>query len=197
MEEITVEQKGQLKTWAGQRDVLLSEISILRDSKLKLEKTNKEIAESLTNIQTRILQSEGRLLELDKKEKEVDGILSVEIAESIAKKTSLDNVIPFLQKEIALLESKKKGIMGDIDLFAKITELFSDKTMKLEKAIGEIAKVSSVNAGQINNLMESLKVSTKELIDINKKNVDETNIVINQLPRMVVELQKHGLIKKI
>jgi len=54
MEEITVEQKGQLKTWSGQRDVLLSEISILRDEKSKLEKTNREITNSLTDVADRI-----------------------------------------------------------------------------------------------------------------------------------------------
>ena len=195
--EITVEQKEQLKTWAGQRDVLLSEISILRDEKSKLEKTNKDLANSNTDIQTKIISSEGRLLELDKKEKEVDGILSIEIAESISKKASLDNVIPLLEKEVFLLEIQKKSLIESIATLQSVNSGFADKNMELEKQIGGIIELSHKNSLVVNALMETLKVSTQELIDINTKNVKETNIIINQLPRMVVELQKHGLIKKI
>ena len=33
------------------------------------------------------------------------------------------------------------------------------------------------------------------IVSVNKKNVAETNIVIDKLPKMIMEAQKHGLIK--
>ena len=74
---------------------------------------------------------------------------------------------------------------------------FAVKNIELEKQIGSIIRLSEKNVSVVNSLMESLKLSSKELIDINIKNVKEANVVIDKLPRMVVELQKHGLIKKI
>lgn len=196
-DEITREQKGQLKTWAGQRDVLLSEISILRDENSKLEKANIEISASYTEVADRIKFSEGRLLELRNNEIEYEAVMDVALAQKIMDKAILENQIPLLEKEVASLEFQKNSLMDMIKMMQSINSGFAAKNIELEKQIGGVIALSEKNAGVVNSLMESLKVSTTELIDTNKKNVEETNIVINQLPRMVVELQKHGLIKKI
>jgi len=196
MEEITVEQKEQLKTWAGQRDVLLSEISVLRDEKLKLEKTNKEAADSFTNIQNRILISEGRLLELDKKEKEVNDILSVEISDSITKKTALETQIPELEKYVTVLENQKKSLIESIVFMQSVNSGFAEKNIELEKQIGGVIELAQKNASVVSSLMESLKVSSKEIIDINKKNVAETSMVIGELPRLFFDLQRQTMEKR-
>ena len=64
MAEDTKEQKQQLVTWAEKRDSLLSEIAILKDSKLKLERANKELADSNSDIESRMLVIQGRIQEL-------------------------------------------------------------------------------------------------------------------------------------
>ena len=50
MDPLTPEQKEQLKTWVGQRDSILSEISILKNEKDILTKKNKELAVSTMNL---------------------------------------------------------------------------------------------------------------------------------------------------
>jgi len=195
MDETT--QKNKLKSWVEERDSILSEISILRDEKEKLLKSNREISESYTRTCDEINQSKGRLLELDIKEKEVNDILSTELADTLIKKNELESKIPILEKQVSILESEKKSLIDSIETLQSINSGFFTKNIELEKQIGGIIELNEKNVNVVTSMMESLKVSTKELIDINKKNVEETNIVIDKLPRMVVELQKRGLIKKI
>jgi len=194
-EEITVEQKEQLTRWAGQRDVLLSEISILRDQTLKLQKTNKDLADSNTDIIKQINQSEGRLLELDKKEKEDATLIDEDISRSLSIKTALDNQIPELKNQVAILESQKDSLIKSIQIMQSVNSGFATKNIELEKQIGGIIEVSSKNASGINSLLETLKVSTKELVDINKKNVAETSMVIGELPRLFFDLQRQVMEK--
>jgi len=197
MNEITVEQREQLKTWASQRDVLLSEISILRDEKLGLEKGIKEVSDSHTKVIYDTNVIEGRILELKKKEKEIELSIDVELAKKIVDKKVLENQIPLLEKQVVILESQKESLIKSIEIMQSVNSGFAVKNIELEKQIGSIIRLSEKNVSVVNSLMESLKLSSKELIDINIKNVKEANVVIDKLPRMVVELQKHGLIKKI
>ena len=196
MEEITREQKAQLKTWAGQRDVLLSEISILRDEKQKLENSIKEIADSHTRVIADMQVIEGRIFELNEKEAEYESVMDIGLAQKIMDKTVLENQIPELEKQVGLLESQKKSLIESIEVMQSVNSGFAAKNIELEKQIGGVIYLNEKNANAVNTLMENLKVSTKELIDINKKNVEETNIVLDKLPRMFVELQKHGLTLK-
>jgi chromosome segregation ATPase len=194
---LTQQEKAEKNNWVAQREVLMKEVSLLRDEKLKLEKTNKELADSHTHTITQINKVEGRIDELNKKETEYESVIDMELAQKIIKKTSLENQIPALEKQVDLLESQKNSLIESIQIMQSVNSGFAAKNIDLEKQIGGVILLAEKNIGVVNSLMESLKVSTKELIDINTKNVKETNIVINQLPRMVVELQKHGLIKKI
>jgi hypothetical protein len=50
------------------------------------------------------------------------------------------------------------------------------------------------NVERVDNLIVNLAKSLNEIIEVNKKNVAETNVVIDKLPRMLVEIQKRGLI---
>jgi len=70
-----------------------------------------------------------------------------------------------------------------------------DETSMLDKVVDRVTSVSNDNVKKIDLLVEELGISLAQLIKVNKKNVDETNIVIEKLPKMLMEAQKHGLIK--
>lgn len=197
MEEITVEQKGQLKTWAGQRDVLLSEISILRNEKLNLEKTNSLLSNSSSELEERVISTKAKMQELDKQESEYNLIVSSEIHESLISKTRLQGEVAALEKQVSLLNSKKDLILESIRALEKVNDKAFRQANSLDKIVDHVVKVSMDNENKIESLVSNLQLSCKTLIDINAKNVEATNIVIEKLPRMIVELQKHGLIKKI
>lgn len=98
MENITLEQQNQLKSWASERDAILSDISMARSEHDLIVKANRMLTESNTEISQSILRSEGRMLELDKKEREYTEIVSSEIADLGKKKTLLETEVTSLKR---------------------------------------------------------------------------------------------------
>ena len=193
MQEITPEQKEQLKTWAGQRDALLSEISALRDEKEGLEQKNREVADSNTEITASINKVIGRIEELEKKEKDLVTRQLIELSRIQVEKAGVESDIENLSKIVGILNSQKKDIEDDIvsltDVFKKIDGQVSD----LNKIVDHVTRVSSDNVVVFDTLMANLKKTLGELIDVNTKNVFETNVVIEKLPQMLVEARKQSL----
>lgn len=193
--EITPEQKGQLNTWAGQRDAILLEISNLQTVKENLDKKNKEIAESYTDTVNRLNQTVGRIEELKKQEAELPLLISKEISVLKNEKTLLESEIPALKNIIESLKSQKASLESDVSFASKAFDAVSSRTAELDKLTNEVTKSNIENERFIKGLVSELKVTLTELIDINKKNVSETNLVVDKLPKMLVELQKAKLIK--
>jgi chromosome segregation ATPase len=195
MEEITPEQKAYLATFAGQRDAALLEISTLQVSKEKLEKANKELADSYTDTEIRMNQVIGRIEELKKKEAELPLLISRDIVSLESQKTFLATEITNLSKMIEVLTVHKASLEKDIYSALNTFESVKNQTAILEKIVDHVTKVSGENERDINSLVSELKASLKDLVDINQKNVTETNQVLDKLPRMLVELQKTKLIR--
>ena len=195
MNEITPEQKEQLKTWAGQRDALLLEISSLRTVKEGLEKTNKELAISNTDITTEINKMLGRIEELKKKEAELVTLQSKELSVIQVNKNTLESDIEKLSKMIIALAVQKRDLERDISFLTDTFQKVEGKVSELDKVVDHVTRVSSENEEVFNTLMANLKKTLGELIDVNTKNVFETNVVIEKLPQMLVEVRKQGLMR--
>lgn len=195
MEEITPEQKAYLATFAGQRDAALLEISTLQVAKEKLELANKNLAVSSTEIQNDINQKIGRLAELDKLEREYDDIVSGSLTKHLVEKTRLESEVINLQKIISILTPQKESLGKDISLLTETYNTMENRVGVLNKVIAHVTKVSEDNINKIDSVVVNLKKGLEEIVEVNKKNVAATNQVLTELPRMLVELQKHGLIK--
>jgi chromosome segregation ATPase len=188
--ELTPEQKLQLDSWAGLRDVALAEISIARVEGEKLTKTNKDLVVSITKIQEEINQSLGRLDEMTKKEEEFDKLMRIDNAELSARQVGLQSQIYELEKEINILLSNKKVLTDTIDTLVDVHDKVFSRVSDLDKNIEEARRISSENLTETNNLLIALKGEFKKIIDVNAENVEKTNVVINQLPRIIFDLQK-------
>ena len=193
--EITPEQKAQLKTWAGQRDELLLEISNLRTAEEKLKKDNENLTASFTDIENRKLEIQGRIEELKIKEAELPLLISKEVASLESRKKSLEAVIQNLEKIIPILTEQKESLERDVSFELVTFNTVKDEALLLDKVVDRVTQVSAENTKRIDDLVVGLSKSLEEIIEVNKKNVFETNIVIDKLPTMLMELQKHGLIK--
>ena len=191
----TPEQKEQLKTWAGQRDALLLEVSNLRTEKEKLETqmNNLSGAKSLVERETNLLL--GRLEELVKKERESSALISTEIHNKLLTKTKLESEVTNLEKQVSLLAPKKETLKNDLLILTKTFESMSQRVGVLDKVVDHVTRVSEGNANEIERLVSTLKASLKDLVDVNQKNVTATNQVLDKLPAMLVELQKHRLVR--
>lgn len=197
MEEITPEQKAYLATFAGRRDAALLEISNLQIAKEKLEKSNKEIAESYSDTEARMNQVLGRIEELKKKELELPTLISKEVAQLESKKTCLETEIMNLTKLVEVLTSQKTSLEKDVSSALATFTAIKDEAISLDSVVDHVVRVSKNNVTIVEDLVANLAKSLEEIIEVNKKNVFETNLVVDKLPRMLVELQKHGLIKKL
>jgi hypothetical protein len=195
MEELTSEQKTQLETWAGQRDAFLSELSTLQTASESLQSKNKDLANSNTAIEHHMCEVQGRIEELKIKEGELFLATTKETAFLESNKSVLQAGISTLEKLITILTVQKASLENDITLELATFNTIKGETLLLDKVIDKVTTVSQGNINKIDLLVANLATSLEEIININRKNVFETNVVIEKLPAMLMEAQKHGLIK--
>jgi len=193
--EMTSEQAEKLETWAGQRDALLLEISNLRKTEEGLQKTNKELAAGNTDIQTRMDVIKGRIEELKIKEAELPPLMLKEVAFLESKKLTLESEIMTLGKLLEVLTTQKVSLESDVSSALATFDVVKGEALLLDKIVNHVTTVSKGNSDKIELLVSNLAKSLEEIIEVNKKNVLETNIVVDKVPAMLIELQKNKLIR--
>lgn len=192
---MTAEQKEKLLTWSGQRDTLLLEISNLRTAEEKLRVTNKDLANSNTDIIAQMNKVQGRIEELKAKEVDLPQVLSKEVAYLESKKSTLESEITLLIKLVEALTTQKTSLEADVSFALSAFDVVKGETLLLDKVVDRVTQVSQANTAKIDLLVSNLATSLEEIVEVNRKNVFETNVVIEKLPAMLMEAQKHGLIK--
>ena len=194
--EITPEQNAQLASWAAQRDAILGEISGLRMEEEKLQKVTQELSIANTDLEERALIIEGRIQELDKKEKEWEGVVSSEIADLTSQKTGLQSDVSNLRGEIVVLQTQKNTIK---DMVATLTDVYDrvfTRAEVLDKVVDHVTTVSKSNIRDIEMLLGTMKSSVQGVIDVNAQNVEKTNTLIAEIPRALFMLLKRDPIAR-
>jgi predicted double-glycine peptidase len=195
MEPLTPEQNNQIANWVVQRDAILLEISGLKTEQERLSKANKEIASSNVDIEQRIQQSIGRVSVMEEVEQVLGKKTNDEISDALIQKTSLESEIEGLKKVLNELTPQKNKLLKDIYLLTEVYNTVNDRVGVLDKVVDHVTKVSEQNKVVIDQMIESIKKSSQDIIDVNEKNVKEANVILDKLPRMIVELQKTKLIR--
>lgn len=194
--EISPEQKAQLSTWVGKRDRLLLEISTLRTEKETLVSKNGELATSNTDLESRANQIFGRIAELEIKEEEFATMVSADTAAKQVEKAALEGDAANLRKEIITLQTSKNLLNEQIASISDIYDRVFDRAKVLDEVVDHVTRVSGQNIRDIETLMSTVKVGVQEIIDVNKENVDKTNRVIVELPRIFFDVQRFTPIKR-
>lgn len=192
--EITPEQKDKLTTWAGERDAILLEISNLELDREQIKKENVGLTDSYTDIHNRMKVIQGGIEELKIKEAELPLLISKDVANLESKKTSLESEITNLAKIVTILTEQKRSLEQDVDFALATFSAVKDRTLFLDKIVDRVTQVSENNKKKIDDIVTDLGTSLEEIIKVNKKNVEETNVVIEKVPAMLIELQKNKLI---
>lgn len=195
-EPLTPEQQRQLDSWASQRDGILLDIANKKTENESLTVTNKNLAASNTEIADKIQQSIGRLEELEKREQAQATLTTSENAVLVSEKSILQTENFALKEENRCLEENKESRLSDIAILTDIHDKVFERINGLESIIGGIVTISSQNATEIVNLLIAAGGELKKIIDINRQNVVETNVVINKLPKIIFELQRDILERK-
>jgi FtsZ-binding cell division protein ZapB len=188
--EITPEQQKQLDSWAAKRDSILAEIAVAEDTKSKLLSTNTNLTQSNTEIADKIQQGIGRIEEIEKKEEERKHLVSSELAELETKKTRLETTVTSLQGDVKELEDKKSSLLRDVANITGFHDHVFEKVNNLEGIVSKTIAISSENAKEIVSILQSAGAELKKVIDVGEANVEKTNKVIIELPKIVVDLHR-------
>jgi len=190
MEEITPAQKKQLEAWATRRDEILGEISRLDTEKEEKIKRNAELNASNTDVETRINQGLGRLQEIDRQEAERAKYVSREVAALESQKTELQSEVNGLKQVIVGLISKRDDLTLNVETLTLVHGKVFDRTAALETLVDHVSRVTGESVTIIEKCLALVKDSADEIVAVNKKNVAESMIIIEKLPRAMMEYRR-------
>lgn len=183
--DLTPEQKKQLNAWSIKRDNILRAIGLLSTKLEDKEKKNVELSDSNTDLEKRIFISEGRILEIDKKEKERGELVSKDIAALDTRKSVLQVEVASLEKEVGGLMSKKNLLIEIIANAEKIHAGVFDQTSVLASIVEAVTRTSDKNISDFKTFFDELKKSMQEILDGNKNVIHETNKMIEKVPKVL------------
>ncbi len=179
-----------LKSWVSQRDALLTEISNKKCEKDKLNEECINLSDSSTEITTKIIESRGRLDELTKKEEEFSKVIKTDTAYLILEKTDLQTKNEGLKIENKLLEEKKNGLLQDVANITGFHDHIFEKVNNLEGIVSKTIAISTDNAKEIESVLRSAGAELKKVVDIGEANVNKTNKLVLEIPKIIVDLHR-------
>ena len=197
MSELTPEQKKQLGAWVVQRDAILQSISEKRVEEQGLIESVKNLCATQSEVHDEIERSKGRLEELQKKEAEFGSLTTVENAALREEKSRLQTEISGFENSLVLLKGTELDVKENINILTGLFDRLFDKTNGLESLIGGIVKVASDNATEVKNILISAGAELKKVIDIGERNVDKTNRLIGDIPKLIVDIHRDVIERKV
>jgi len=186
----TPAQKNAILTWTEQRDNLLKEIGVLNTEKEAIHKANKEQAESADELRLKSAEIQGRLDVLEVLENRQKSSLSIEIVELEKRKSQLETEITAKEAESKVFDKTKVEKMTSIELLSMVHTKVSEQTKVLEETVGKVIKSAETHTSNMVEMVSNIETIATQVIDKSNKNVEQTNIVLEKLPRYIFELEK-------
>lgn len=190
MTDLTHAQAETMQTWAQERDTLLGEISILASQKEALGIELETAGLNLDELSKTIESSKGRIKELAALEERTRGSLSVDIAELMVRKSRLEGECLVKDTESDWLSITNGEKVLAIDSFSAAHNIMQDQAKIVNDVVGQIIETSKTHLSDVKVIADEIKAITSEVIKKANENVEQTNIVLEKLPRYVFELQK-------
>ncbi len=188
--EITPDQKKQLKSWADQRDEILASIEVARTEFGTLTTRNVELANSNTEIETKIYKAEGRLTEMNVREAEYEVIVAAEIVDLEKNKTRLESVVSSLEMNLVILEGRKLSVENALTAMVNAHDKIFARAEGLNKIISEAMTKNVDGLHEVQTIIEDVKKTGAAVVAANTHNVEVTNRVSVEIPRLLVEARR-------
>ena len=185
-EQKTLEQIEQLKTWAAERDAILSDISVNRVENDRLLVINKQLSQTNSEITARINQSEGRITELSKKENELIDFTNSELASLSIKKSQLQGEVIGLENQINLLIPQKQLIEDTIKSLTDAHDRVFDRVSVLDKVVDHVVKVNAKNLDDINYFVKNLVDKTSGIAGM----IDSLSAIHDKAANRIIYLDR-------
>ncbi len=197
MDNFTPEQKKKLGEWVVQRDAIITSIAQKRDEEKVLIDSVNNLCRTQSEVHDEIRKSEGRLEELKKKEAEFGTLITAENAVLREEKSRLQTEISAHEKEIAPLKDQKEALLEDVANLTLIHDKVFEKVNGLESLIGGIVRIASENATEVKNILIAAGAELQKVIDAGERNVDKTNRLVLDIPKIIVDLHRDILERRV
>ena len=189
-------EEANLKSWAEQRDAILLDIANKRIEQKNITDVVNGLSASASDIQKRIIESNVRLEELNKKEKEMAQKLSSEVADLQVRKTTIENMIPGLMSEVRNLTERRTELTDTIETLMKLHDRVFFRTTQLDVVVDHVVKINQKNDADVNIMLSNLKKAIQEIVDISERTIHNANLVSDKLPQTFFDLQRQHLTRK-
>lgn len=190
MTQFTPAQAKAIETWTEKRDALLREIGIYESRLQVVKKDCIEGGLALDDLNKQIAEARGRLAELDALEERHKSSISVAVAELEVRKTRLETECTAMEKRLKDGAESEAQIATSIKILGEAHDKMSDQAQIVNRVVGEIIQTSQLHTSEMKTIMDSIRTVSTEVIDKGKKNIEQTNIVLGELPRFIFELQR-------
>jgi hypothetical protein len=130
-------------------------------------------------------------------EDERASLLPKEISLLETKKTLLETTITALQSDVKELEGKKSGILHDVVNITAFHDHVHEKATELEGIVAKNLGVSDENSKKLIEILNMAGLELQKVIDIGERNIEKTNKMISEIPKIVVDLHRSVLERRI
>lgn len=185
------------KEEVDEKELHRNEVASLRDEKHKLQKNVSELAESKTLIINKINYFNGQSEELKKKEEEIKQTLSTDISVLQIKKTELEGTISSVKKEIESIYKEKGVVEESIKIFKDYKANIKDGNNLVDHIVEHVSRINSQNVKEVDDFMIELKDKVAKIIFLSSSNIEKHNLILDEIPRLFVELQRKSLNREI
>jgi len=197
MNDLTHAQAETVRTWAQERDTLLGEISVLSSQKEALEIELVTAGLNLDELNKTIAFSQGVLKQVYALEERFRSSLDVDIVELQVQKSRLEGECVAKELESSRLTAKNDEKILSIVNLSTAHNIMEDQAKIVNDVAGQIIEASKTHLSDVKVIADEIKAVTSEVIKKANENVEQTNIVLEKLPRYVFELQKPIPIRRV
>lgn len=190
MDSLTPTQRAQIKTWAEQRDALLSEIGVHTTARDDRKKEADAEAQRLTALQTQAAEVEGRISVLDRLEEAKKNSVGLELVELEARKSRLQGENTVQESETNASKREHGIVIAATRALKDAHGIAQDKAATIEAVLGQVIDTAAAHAQIVKESTAELHAVHATVIDRANDNLAKTNIVIEKLPKMLFDMQR-------
>jgi DNA repair exonuclease SbcCD ATPase subunit len=194
---LKAEESIGLQSWVAQRDQLLKSIADLKTEIESLEKKNRELSESNSDIESRISKAQGRMEEMDKSEEAYKEVVGIEVSDLLSQKSKLEVEVSREQVVLESLNSKKQTLLEAIDTLTQIYDKVFSNVHEMEGIVGNVKEVSDKNIAELHGMFSEIGTKLTEVMEKGKESADGANVILEKLPRWIFELQRPVSLKRV
>ena len=151
------EQEKQILSWTEQRDNLLSEISVLQNTKNTITNSIRELNQSHSEVIGQIQYKKGQLDSLTEEEKKQIKLTLIELVELKKQTTIQQRIVDEKKREVESLNIQKKDIESSLSILIPVYNTVTNQVTALNETIENVVRINNENIQEVNVIITDLK----------------------------------------